>query len=308
LVIKTIPEDLTRLAAFKTGAVDLIDAVPVASLEEVRRMPGVKTATLNTGNNIYFNFASDLPGSPFRDIRVRRAAAHAIDLDAIIRRVLFGQGERYVEIGAGSFGHDPEIRPIPYDPRRARELLREAGYPNGFDTPCYNMTTPREPNIKEFGEAVFAYLTAVGIRCRVRGLEYNAWLRTVRHDPDPAFRMDGIINAMYGHGIPGDPGTAWGQMLHSYTPGAGWGASSRDSDPEVDGLIAAQRAEMDPARREPIIRRIARLKHERMLGGLSMYRPLQTFAWRDKVQFIPWANPGIWHQMQQVGLATQEAR
>jgi peptide/nickel transport system substrate-binding protein len=151
------------------------------------------------------------------------------------------------------------------------------------------------------GEAVFAYFGAVGIRCKLRGLEYNAWLTMVRHNPDGSSNMDGIINAMYGHGLPGDPGMAWAQTLHSTEPGKGWGASSYSNDKEVDALIEQQQAEMDPVKREAIVRHIAHLKHERILGGLSAYRPLQTFAWRDKVAFVPWAMPGIWHQMQQVG-------
>ena len=301
LVIKTIPEDLTRAAAFRTGAVDLIDAVPVAMLGDIAAMPGVRTATLNTGNNVYINFATHLPNSPFNDIRVRQAAAHAIDLDAIIAKVLFKQGERYVELGVGTFGYDPALKPLPYDPRRARALLAEAGFSKGFEVPCYNMTTPREPNIKEFGEAVFAYLGAVGIKCRIRGLEYNAWLRTVRRNTDPNFQMEGVILAMYGHGIPGDPATAWAQTLHSYS-GDGWGASAYGNDREIDALIEAQRAELDVGKREAMVRQIAHLKHDRLAGGLSLYRPLQTFAWRDRLDFKPWANPGIWHQMQEIAI------
>jgi peptide/nickel transport system substrate-binding protein len=302
LVIKTIPEDLTRVAALKTGAVDLIDSVPVAMLGEIRALPGLKTATLNTGNNIYFNLYTG-PGSPFRDVRVREAATLAVDVDTIIAKVLFGQAERYTEVGRDTFGYDAALRPRPYEPKRARTLLAEAGFPRGFDIPCYNMTTPREPNIKELGEAVFAYLSSVGIRCKVRGLEYNAWLITIRHNTDATRQMDGVINGMYGHGIPGDPGTAWAQTLHSYTPGGGWGASSQTEDPEIDALIEAQKREMDIPKRETILRRIARLKYDRFLGGLSIYRPLMTFAWRDRVDFTPWAMPGIWHQMQEIGLA-----
>ena len=64
--------------------------------------------------------------------------------------------------------------------RKAKQLLAEAGYPNGFETPCYNLITPREPNVKEMGEAVFAYLGTVGIRCKVQGLEYSAWINLGR--------------------------------------------------------------------------------------------------------------------------------
>ena len=120
LTIKFIPEDLTRVAAFRTDAVDWIDAVPPASIEDIKKMPDVSTATEVSGNNLFVNFPMDLPNTPFKDVRVRQAAAYAIDMDAIIKRVLFGQGQRYAEVGEGETGYDPALKPYPYDPRKAR--------------------------------------------------------------------------------------------------------------------------------------------------------------------------------------------
>ena len=124
LTIKMIPEDLTRVAAFKTGAVDWIDAVPLAMVEEFKKMPGVKTQSFVTPNNLYLSMDATSPNSPFKDVRVRQAVAHAIDVDAIIKSVLFGQGERYVQVGKGSLGYDPDLKPYPFDPKKARELLK----------------------------------------------------------------------------------------------------------------------------------------------------------------------------------------
>ena len=203
LHIKIIPEDLTRVAALKTGAVDLIESVPVASVEELRRMPGVKTVTLNTTNNLFIQLATHVPGSPWTDVRVRKAAAHAIDMDAIIKSVLFGQGERYAQLSPDDFGYDPNQKPYAYDPKKSRALLAEAGFPRGFETPCYNFTTQREPNLKEVGEAIFAYFGAVGIRCKpMVGVEYTAWLNLIRRWPEGSNQkiMDGAASSMYGHG------------------------------------------------------------------------------------------------------------
>ena len=79
-------------------------------------MPGVKTLTVVTGNNLFLNLNTQQEKSPFRDVRVRQAAAHAIDVDAIIKSVLFGQGERYVQVGKGGVGYDPVkgFSPITY--------------------------------------------------------------------------------------------------------------------------------------------------------------------------------------------------
>lgn len=301
LVIKIIPEDLTRVAAFKTGAVDWIDAVPPAMVAEFRKLPGVSTKTMADGNNLFINFDSDQPNSPFKDVRVRQAAAHAIDIDAIVAKVLFGQGERYVEVAPGEAGYDPALKPYAYDPKKARELLRAAGHPNGFDVPAYNLTTPREPNVKEMGEAAFAYLSQAGIRCRVQELEYGAWINEGRRKPTGP-QMDGAISWMWSQGLPGDPGTAWEGHLHSYVPNGGYGSYSYTNDPEVDKLLEQQRRTLDPAKRDEILRTIARIKHERVLGGLTTYRPLVTFAWRmDKVAWTPWSWPGYWRSFQEIG-------
>ncbi len=303
LTIKFIPEDLTRVAAYKTGAIDWMDAVPPSMAAEFKTLPNTSTISFNTGNNLYLNFATHLPNSPFRDVRVRRAAAHAIDFDAIIKRVLFGQGERYSEIGRGAAGYDPSLKPLPYDPKKARELLKEAGFPNGFDTPCYNLTTPRESNVKEMGEASFAYLSAVGIRCQVRQLEYGAWISLGRRGRNGPPEMDGVISWMWGQGLPGDPGIPWAGHLHSFEAGKGWGSYSYTSLPELDTLVEEQRRILDPVARGALLQKIARIKHEDVLGGLTTYLPLVTFAWRtDKVTFKPWPTPGIWRNFQEIGL------
>ncbi|WP_454711225.1 ABC transporter substrate-binding protein [Cupriavidus nantongensis] len=306
LTIKVIPEDLTRVAAFKTGKVDFIDNVPPSMVEEFRKMPGVKTVTLVSGNNLFLNFNTQMPKSPFNDVRVRQAAAHAIDVDAIIKRVLFGQGERYAQVGKGSNGYDPALKPYAFDPKRARELLRQAGYPNGFDTPCYNLTTPREPGVKEVGEAMYAYLSAAGIRCQVRNLEYGAWISLGKRGRSGPPEMDGVLSWMWSQGLPGDPGLAWSGHLHSYQPGGGWGTYSYTSDPEVDALLEKQRQAMDPAARSALLQQIARLKHERVLGGLPTYRPLVTFAWRDnKINYVPWPIRDYWRSFQEVSWKPQ---
>ncbi|MDA9504419.1 glutathione ABC transporter substrate-binding protein [Bradyrhizobium sp. CCBAU 11386] len=301
LILKVIPEDLTRLAAFKSGAVDWIDAVPLSAVAEIKKMPGVKTFTAPTGNNLFIDFTAYKPDSPFSKLKVRLALAHAVDVDAIIKNVLFGQGERYTEVWRGSTGYDSELKPYTYDPREAKQLLAEAGYPNGFDTACYNLITPREPNIKEMGEAVFAYLGAVGIRCKVQQLEYSAWINVARRATRS--EIDGILMTMWGHGLPGDPAEPWAGMVHSYVPGKGFGSASSTNDAKVDAMIDELKLTMNPEKRVELIKQIARYKHENVLGGVTTYRPVNTFAWHDNVEFRPWPFPGSWRQFQEVGFA-----
>lgn len=297
LTIKIIPDDVTRMAAFRTGEVDWVDAVPPAMVKDIQALPGVQTASNLAGNNLFLQLPENIPGSPFQDPRVRRAMAHAIDVDAIVQNVVFGQGRRYAEVGEGTAGYDPELKPLAYDPALARQLLAEAGYPNGFDTPCYNLTTPREPNVKEVGEAMFAYLQMAGIRCRVEGLEYGAWIALGRR-ADSNRELDGPISWMWGHGVPGDPGQPWAGHVHGYVEGNGYGSYSYTQDAELDRLIEESNLVMDPAARDELLRKIARLKQERATGGLPTYQPLLTVAWNaGKVDYTPW--PGaFWRSFQ----------
>ena len=297
LTIKIIPEDTTRVAAFKTGAVDWIDAVPPAQIEAFRKMPGVRVRSLPGPNNLFLAMQTIDKRSPTSDLRVRKAIAHAIDFDAIIQYILYGQGIRTTQIAPGSVGYDPDLKPYPYDPDRARQLLHEAGYERGVNLPCYNLTTPREPYIKEMGEAMYAYLGVVGIRCRIVQLEYGAWINLIRVNARPD--MDGIVSGMWGQGLPGDPTNPWSGHLHS--PGDGWGTYSYYSDPEIDALVKQLRATMPEAEHEALVRRIARLKHERVLGGLPSYRPMITLAWRDKLDFKPHPGAG-WRSMRGMGM------
>ena len=292
LRIKIIPEDTTRVAAFKTGAVDWMDAVPPAQVAEFERLPGVEVASLPAPNNLYISFNATDPASPFRFERVRQAAAYAVNVDDIIRYVLYDQGIRTAQLAPGTLGYDASLEPYPYDPDRARELLAEAGFPAGFNTNCYNLTTPREPYFKEIGEIIFAYLTEVGIRCRIVQLEYGAWIAVGRRFSRPA--MDGIWSTMWGQGLPGDPTDAWSGHLHS--TGEGWGTYSYHADPQLDAMVEELRTTMDRASRSAMIRDIARLKHARVAGGLPTYRPLLTLAWRDKLDFEPWP-AAFWRSM-----------
>jgi len=296
LVIKIIPEDTTRVAAFKTGAVDWIDAVPPAQIEEFLNMPGVEVVSLPAPNNLFLGMNSIDPRSPFRLPKVRRAVAHAIDVDAIVKYILYGQGIRTAQLAPGSVGYDATLKPYAYDPDLARALLAEAGFPSGLSVNCYNLTTPREPYFKEIGETMYAYLAEVGIRCRIVQLEYGAWINLGRTDARPT--MDGLNNTMWGQGLPGDPTDAWSGHVHS--PGDGWGTYSYDSHPELDALIEELRTTMDPELRVARIGNIARLKHDLVAGGLPTYRPMVTFVWRDTVKFRPW--PGaFWRSMRQIG-------
>lgn len=306
LTVKIIPEDLTRVAALQTGAVDWIDAVPPAMVDDVKKMDGIVTTSRPSGNNIFMSMAQyldKLPGqdtNPLKDVRVRKAMAMAVDMDGIIEGVLFGQGERYAAVTPGGNGYDPDLKGHPYDVEQAKKLMAEAGYANGFDLNCYNLITPREPNIKEFGEAVYAYLGQIGVRCNLIGEEYAAWLARNARSREP--QNDGILLHMWGQGVVADPGQHWAGSHHCYREGSGFGSYSHFCDDELDKLVAEQTTIMDPAVRNPLLQKIGQMTVDKV-AGIKAYIPLVTFAWREaKVDYKPWPWLGFWRKLQEIGL------
>ncbi len=212
--------------------------------------------------------------------------------------MLYGQGIRYNGVGVDSSTYDKSLANYTYDPAEARKLLAKAEFPNGFDTPCYNLTTQREPYIKEVGEAIYAYLQTIGVRCQVRGLEYSAWLDMIRRKPNHA--PDGIISTMSGQGIPSDPANVWVLHLHEYVPESGLGAFSLTKDDKATKLVKQLQGTMAPAKRAGLIKEIGQYKHDMVLGGIPTYQPVVTLAWRDKFAFTPWPFPGYWRGFQEV--------
>ncbi|OLD95954.1 MAG: hypothetical protein AUG80_15260 [Candidatus Rokubacteria bacterium 13_1_20CM_4_68_9] len=168
LVMRTMTEETTRAAALKRGEVDLayLFAGPVA--EELRRTPGVKLeAPLLTGA-----FWLELPEqwdpkSPWHDRRVRLAASHAIDRKAINQAETLGFSRLTGSIVPRIFQFAVTVEPPAYDPARAKKLLAEAGYPNGFDAGELHQLPP----YFSMGESIVSYLGAVGIRLKMRPME-----------------------------------------------------------------------------------------------------------------------------------------
>lgn len=173
LVWKEIPEQATRLAALERGDVDLVvglNAEDVPQLKANPRLTVVQAPTyrirwlwLNAGRK------------PFDDPRVRRAVKHAIDTRSLVTDLM---GDMAIPatgpLAPNVFGFTPG-RPFAYDPARAKALLKEAGYPNGFEI---SMDFPlAETKQKELAETISAQLAEVGITARLRQKDRAIWLK-----------------------------------------------------------------------------------------------------------------------------------
>ncbi|MGH8055821.1 MAG: ABC transporter substrate-binding protein, partial [Candidatus Entotheonellia bacterium] len=176
LIMRGVPEVSTRLAMLKKSEADIAFALEGPVAEEVKRDPKLTLVDTRHPAINWLEFADQWdPKSPWADRRVRLAAAHAIDQAAVSEAACLGFCPPTGNIIPRAMDFALPVEPIPYDPARAKQLLSEAGYPNGFDA---GELTPIPPFFV-VGEALVNYLKAVNIRVRMRQLEraafYEAW-------------------------------------------------------------------------------------------------------------------------------------
>lgn len=190
LVFTAVPNADDRINRFLAGAYDMIESPPEHRISELEangsikllRQPGVNVAYL----------AMNLNKRPYNDERVRRAVVYAINREALVENV-YGQlgSPAKNPIPPTMIGYNEEIQPLPYDPSKARELLKEAGFPNGFKTSLWTMNIAREylPDPKKAAELIRADLHEVGISADVKIYDWHDYIeRTNEGEHDLAIR------------------------------------------------------------------------------------------------------------------------
>ncbi len=173
VTMHTVRNATTRTAALLSGQVDLVVPAPIRDLERIRRAAGFKIETGPELRTIFLNLdqfrATPLygaPGSanPLRDARVRRAIYHAIDVDAIARTVMRGYATPAATLVSPIIHPGvAAIKRLPFNPARARKLLREAGYGDGFELPM-DCPNDRYINDRQICLAIAGMLARIGIR------------------------------------------------------------------------------------------------------------------------------------------------
>jgi peptide/nickel transport system substrate-binding protein len=262
LVLRVIPDEATRLAALKRGEVDIAYSIRGELAEELQKTPGLalKPAVIQSPFWLYFPDQWDAK-SPWHDPRVRQAASLAIDRKSINQALTLGYSRLSGSIIPTSFEYFWQPPAPVYDPKRAAQLLAEAGYPNGFDAGDYYC----DVSYANLGEAVVNSLQTVGIRAKIRPLERAAFFSGYA---DKKYRN--IIQAA--SGAFGNAATRLEQFV------ATGGAYSYGGYPDLDGLMQEQAADPDPKRREATLKRIQQMVTER-----TMYAPIWELAFLNGV-------------------------
>ncbi len=168
-----VPDGATRVAQLLSGSVDLVQSIAPSDAARVKATSDLELASIRGMNGMFVGINTFV--KPFNDVRVRQALNYAVNWDAIISTLLGGYAFRNAStIGALTNGYDPNLKPYAYDPAKAKQLLAEAGYPNGFAT-TLDGPIGRYNQDKEVAQAVVADLAKVGVQVQYVGAEFNAF-------------------------------------------------------------------------------------------------------------------------------------
>ena len=245
IVYKLIPEPTSRVNALITGEVDLSDLLPTNAVERLKATPGIDVMPVAAGSPLGVKLYANDPSLPLYKRDVRLALQYAIDVNAIIKSVYHGVGAPLATYLSAyyPYGIDPNLKPLPYDPKKAKELLAKAGYPNGFEL----VLNSGSDMPKELSDTLAAYWGAVGVKTKINRMDYTAWIRAHNvHKSGPA-TISQFSNAIY------DP-------IHVY-----YGSAAKDGtwsdyyNPEVEALIDEVSRIPDAAGRDKVFRKIGKL-------------------------------------------------
>ena len=249
LVFRVIPDESTRFAALKRGEIDIAYSIRGELAGEIQHTRGLtlKATVPPAPYHLYFPEQWD-PKSLWYDQRVRQAASLAIDRAAINQAVTLGYSPITGSVFPNNFEFYWQPPPPVYDPERAKQLLADAGYSNGFDAGDYNC----DISYANVGEAVLSDLGAVGIRAKLRPLERAAFYKSFSER-----RLRNIIQA--GFSSIGNVAT----RLEAFVVKGG--AYVYGSYPEIDALYEQQAVELDRTRRQAILTKAQQLVLEKAI-------------------------------------------
>ena len=239
LVFRSLPDETTRAAALKNGEVDVAFLLSGPTAEDIRRTPGLRVVAPLLGI-FWLDFPDQWDAkSPWADRRVRQAASLAIDRQALSQAETLGFSRPVGSLVPPDYEFALRFDPPPYDPKRARQLLAEAGYPNGFD----GGDLAPFPPYNTMAEAIMGWLQAVGIRTRMRTMERGAFMTAWREK-----KLRGVVLTVTG--VSGNAAT----RLESFVTRNG--AFAFGSLPEIDDLYQRQAKELDRKKREALLHQI----------------------------------------------------
>lgn len=261
LVFRTIPEATTRISELLTGAIDIAVIIPPADIQRVKDSGTTYYTDLESAR-VQSLLVRQTPGTVTANPKVREAIELAIDKQAIVDSVLGGAGVPTQEaIGPGILGHLPSLfNTNIYNVERAKQLLAEAGYPDGVE-----LTLSSPASTKEVAEAIAAYLTEANFKVKLEILEQTVYKQRDNSNTFKELALQGKGNSMFEAPLP----------LEIFITENAKGQTDY-SNPEVDRLLKAAAVNMDDKERESQYQKVQQI--------LAVDRP-RIFLYQNKFNY-----------------------
>lgn len=275
LVWRPIPDDTARASGLLAGEFDIAVNIPISASGPIKS--GKDVALVSTPSfRIFTVDLSNLPEhpGPLQDKRVRQAMNYAIDKQGLIDGLFEGQGRLLSGqvLRKEQPGFDPAVKDYPYDPKKARALLAEAGFPNGLDI-AFKFPVGRYAQDKEVAEAIAGMLADVGVRAKMVSLEAGEFLRQLSARELQPMGYVGLAPA-------DDPDPQMAQYRSNWR-------YSYVSNKTLDGLIDAGAREMDPAKRAQIYQQAGRLMNDEA-SVIFLFQAVDLYGVNKRVKgFVP---------------------
>lgn len=289
VIYRPIPDEIARVAALQAGEVQLATAIPPEMVPVLTRNP--KTAVDRRGlREVYIGLDSrGRNEKPTADVRVRQAMNLAVNKDVLITKIL--QGNAIYDVG-GMFptmpGFDPGLKPYAYDPAKAKQLLAEAGYPNGFDiTLTYVPGIEGSLKTTEVMESVASDLGKIGIRVHLVTSEVGAFWS--------AYHAAKLQMYVATWGTAPESGLSYRTLLHSKTRGYYY------QNAKTDELLNAYFAALDAHKRTIVGRELQRYIYDQapflfLFNQLNLYGMSSHVTWGPRPSDIMWVTDMGWKE------------
>jgi len=267
-----ITESSTRFAALVSAQAELVSGVPVELYEQVVKNPKLEVISRPARRSIFLGLGSK-PGSPWDDIRVRKAIYMAINEDEIIEKIMRGHASPAAQIpDPPTIGYNPEIKRLPYNPEMAKKLLKEAGYEGGFDI---TLTGPNDRYVQDekIAEAVVRYLAKVGIRAKL-DVKPKAIFFPEVFEGKLEFHLIGWFDGTF------DMGRTYFKLIHTRDKEKGFGSlnGSNFSNPDVDTLLQATASMVDQEARKKVLQYINKLATAQSIACIPLHYQQDLYA------------------------------
>ena len=290
VVFTPISEDATRTAALLSGNLDMVYPVPIQDWPRLDAAQGVKALHAPDVRTIFLGmdqfrdellYSSVKGKNPLKDQKVRSAMAHAIDLDAINKKIMRGAANPTgLLVGPQVNGYDEALgKPYEYDPKMSKKLLADAGYPDGFEL---GMDCPnnRYVNDELICRAVAGYLARVGIKIELNAQPKSKYFAKVspQSGNDTSFYLLGWTPTTI------DADNALFNLVHSFDKDSGAGQFNYGhySNPKIDELVGQIENETDQGKRQELIDQAFKLLKDDV-GYLPVHQQPLSWGVRDTV-------------------------